>query len=185
VELSIKNLRVITEHTRPDQLPVADAALLADQVGQCAPYITSWAEQEEFWEIVSVKEFAQQMAAAVADQVGGDEALANWIVSGIPALPNHAKSAQKAVQVIADHVQGFLGVDDLIGKNQDKTIPLKMLGQLFQAASGGLLIAAAALAAEPTLSVQASAYSAGLTAIATASKTMRTELAGKLPGFNC
>ena len=87
--------------------------------------------------------------------------------------------------MIADHVQGFLGVDDLIGKNQDKTIPLKMLGQLFQAASGGLLIAAAALAAEPTLSVQASAYSAGLTAIATASKTMRTELAGKLPGFNC
>ncbi len=181
MEVSYKNMLVITELARPDQLPVGDAALLASKVEECAPYIGSWGKQEDFWNAISVKDFPHQMVPALPV---GDDGLANWILSQLPAPTERSKSVQKAVQSMAKHVDGFLGLAQRDGVIEDATVPLTILRHLFQAASGGLVIVVATYSAELPLSTQSSAFTCGLAAITEASSALRKQLAGKLPGCN-
>ena len=178
-------LKSIAESSRPDQMSASDYGDLAMHVHMCELPLDEWLHDDGFWEDISPSAFTVDVLPAVSYSTGYDQSLANLVLSAIPGPMDRAKNARKAVEVMFSHVHGFVMMETGLLGDQDPTLPLKMLGQLFQAASGGLVIASASRTSELPLSVQSSAFTCGLAAITDASKSVRTELAGKLPGFNC
>ena len=176
-----KYLRVIADLSRPDQLSGSDYPVLMSRVKECTSYVADWAEDEGFWDVVSVNNFAPQMVPATAEAVGFDKDLANWVVSSVPSPSEQKGATQKTVLHMSKLVPSFIMAETGLFDAQDTTVPLTILQHLFKAASGGLMIAVAAQPGKLSLSTQASAFACGLAAITDASKAMRKQLAGKLP----
>ena len=179
-----KYLKHIADCARPDELDAGDYALLASHVKMCWPGLQEWLDDDEFWEAVSVAGFAQQMVPAVAGATGIDKGLANFVVSVIPGPTERAESTRKAVQVMADNTYGFVQLGSDVAASGDPTMPLTILRHLFQATSGGLAIAVAAIQMDAPLSIQSSAFTCGLAAITEASNALRKQLVGKVPKSN-
>ena len=179
MELSYKSMLVIAERARPDQLPVGDFDALASLVKLCTEYLDVWAKQEEFWDAVAVADFASEIAWTIKGFTN-DDGLAQWVVSQVPTPTDKSKSTRSAFQAMTDHVHGFLHLVELGDGAGEATLPLTILGHLFQAASGGLMIVATTYQNEMSLSTQSSAFSSGLAAINEAASAMKKTLAGKL-----
>ena len=179
MELSYKSMLVIAERARPDQLPVGDFDALASLVKLCAEYLDVWAKQKEFWDAVSVADFASEIAPTIKG-ITNDDGLAQWVVSQVPTPTDRSKSTRSAFLAMTDHVHGFLYLVELGDGAREATLPLTILGHLFQAASGGLMIVATTYQNEMSLSSQSSAFTSGLAAINEAASAMKKTLAGKL-----
>ena len=179
MELSYKSMLVISERARPDQLPVGDFDALASLVKLCTEYLDVWAKQEEFWDAVAVADFASEIAWTIKGFTN-DDGLAQWVVSQVPTPTDRSKSTRSAFQAMTDHVHGFLYLVELGDGAREATLPLTILGHLFRAACGGLMIVATTYQNEMSLSSQSSAFTSGLAAINEAASAMKKTLAGKL-----
>ena len=164
--------------SNPHKLNLSDDKFLLQQLHECGSHLASWEADQSFWQQLSVEHFGEIESETLYHATEGEPLLVKMIL-GVIANPEHrAGRAWKCVGLMSELLHKYHHVVGPDGVKKDPGTPVKLLGDAFKAASGGLVISGAFVSENYPLAIRAGALATGTTAIIEAQASMKKNLAG-------
>lgn len=174
-------LQMAARHSRPDTLKLDDDDHLQMVVHMCELPLMEWIKDKGFWDYLSLADFGTQEFEVLDHATQGDSSLAKLILAAVANPEDRAERTRRSVETILKHLQQWLHHAEQFGINKDPGTPVRILGDVFKAVSGGIVISGTFITKAPPLSVQAGALASGSGAILEAATSIRKHVVGKKP----